>query len=151
VDSIGIPELVVLVLLVALLLPTVFFLRSLQIVLKRCAVESRTLSPGKVWLLLIPVFNLIWQFIVVNSVSDSLRNEFMRRGLSSVEPAPGKGLGMAMCVCILCSIIPILGVFAGIAGFICWILFWVKINEYSRRLLFPDAGAFAPNQPAPLG
>jgi hypothetical protein len=42
-----------------------------------------------------------------------------------------------MCILGAASIIPVLGVFAALAGFVCWILYWVKIAEYSSQLGAP--------------
>jgi hypothetical protein len=41
-----------------LLLAGVFYPLTLQRTLEKCAAGSRTLSPGLVWLMLIPLFNL---------------------------------------------------------------------------------------------
>jgi hypothetical protein len=50
------------------------------------------------------------------------------------DPAPGQSIGMAMCICCVCGIIPLLGIFAGLAYLVLWIMYWVKISEYSRIL-----------------
>jgi hypothetical protein len=92
------------------------------------------MSPGQVFLMFIPLFNIIWHFFIVNHMSNSLHNEFTRRNIAGVEPTPGKTLGLAMCILQVCSIIPIVGIFTGIAGFICWIMYWVKINGYANQL-----------------
>lgn len=52
--------------------------------------ESRSLSPGKVWLQLVPVLGIIWQFVVVIRIADSLRKErIFRLGDSLVSSADG--------------------------------------------------------------
>ncbi len=91
------------------------------------------MQPGLVWLMLIPLFNIIWHFFIVNGMSNSLAREFAECG-ETVEPEPGKSIGMAMCILNACSIVPYLGVLATLAGFVCWIIYWVKIAEYSARL-----------------
>jgi len=113
----------------------IVFLRSLQGVLEHCAPQNRTVSPGQVWLSLIPFFNLVWQFILVSRIAESLQLEFAARQ----APAPpeedyGKTLGIAMCALSLSSIIPLVGIFTGLAGTICWIVYWVRISGYSRAL-----------------
>jgi hypothetical protein len=133
--GLGTPELLVILIVFGLaFVPASFYALSLQRALERCAIESRTLSPGLVWLLLIPVFDLVWSFIVVNAISKSLHNEFVRRNMTHVELEPGKGIGLAMSILAVISIIPLLGILTGIAFVICWILYWVKISEYSRML-----------------
>jgi hypothetical protein len=115
------------------LLPTIFFLVSLQKALGRCQPHNRLMQPGLVWLMLIPVFNLAWQFFVVVNIAGSLEKEFTERGMAT-EPEPGKPVGFAMCILNLCSLIPYLGVLAGIGAFVCWIIYWVKVAEYSQKL-----------------
>jgi hypothetical protein len=133
--------LIVIVLLGMVIVPAIFYLLTLQTALERCSVESRAASPGTVWLMLIPLFNLIWNFILVGQISRSLRNEFNRRGTQGVEADPGKSIGLAMCILAPCGIIPGIGFLSSIAGFICWIIYWVKISGYSRLLLAPAIGS----------
>jgi hypothetical protein len=137
--SIGLPELlVVLVFVGVLLIPAIFYLLTLQRALQRCAEQCRTTSPGSVWLMLIPLFNFVYSFILVGHMASSLRNEFVRRSIPDVDAEPGKSVGIAMCVLNVASIIPIVGVFAGIAGFVCWIIYWVRISNYSNRIAIPS-------------
>lgn len=77
------PAMAEIIIIFITLIAAVVFLLMLQNTLKKCAVDSRTMEPGKVWLWLIPVFGLVWQFIVVMNVGKSLGNEFPRLGISS--------------------------------------------------------------------
>jgi cobalamin synthase len=140
VRSIGFPELIVIFVVFGglFLVPGIFYLITLQRALERCSLRARTISPGQVWLMLIPLFSLVWQFLLVNHIARSLRNEFAARGMPTSEPEPGKGIGMAMCILAVTSIIPVLGIFTGLAGMVCWIVYWVRIAECSRRLGPPD-------------
>jgi ACS family hexuronate transporter-like MFS transporter len=114
----------------------VLFLLALQRALERCAPQNRTLSPGLVWLSMIPLFNIVWQFILINRIASSLRREFDTR--QTAQPGQredyGYGVGLAMCILSLASIIPLAGIVCGLAGFVCWIVYWVKIAGYSRTL-----------------
>jgi hypothetical protein len=117
------------------LIPGIFYTLTLHKALSRCAPENRAMEPGLVWLIYIPVFNLIWNFIVVNRISTSLRSEFQRRGVTGVDT--GRELGLAMSILACLGIIPIVGVLAALAGIVCWILYWAKIAGLSGRLLPP--------------
>lgn len=136
--NIGLSEilLVGLITLGIMLLPAIFYLMTLQKALERCAIENRTTTPGSVWLMLIPLFNIVWQFIIVSKISESLHNEFSKRDIPE-DPQPGKSIGLAYCILSVCSIIPLIGVLAGLAGLVCWIIYWVKISGYSNKLLVP--------------
>lgn len=111
----------------------VFFILTLQKALKRCSLENQAMSPGLVWLLLVPFFSLIWIFFVVLKISESLHIEFQQRGISA-EPYPGKSIGLAFSILAACSIIPVVGMFTGIASLVCWIIYWIKIAGYSNQL-----------------
>jgi hypothetical protein len=125
---------VALVLFCILLIPAILYILTIQKALNKCAETSRTISPGSVWLLLVPLLNLIWHFLVVFGVARSLGNEFARRGIPNPDPLPGQTIGLAMCICACCSIIPILGVLASLASLVLWIMYWIKIADYSRML-----------------
>jgi hypothetical protein len=132
--SIGLPELLV---IFATFASVIFYIVTLQKTLERCSPASRTMSPGKVWLLLIPLFNIVWHFIIVVNITKSVHNEFERRGLPNSEPEPGKTLGLVMCGLAAASIIPLLGVLCFLAYLVCWIMYWIKISGYSRQLQQP--------------
>jgi hypothetical protein len=122
-----------LVILAFFLVIMVFYLLTLQKALSRCAPENRAMAPGLVWLQIIPLFGLVWQFFNVINIAKSLGAEFQKRGLAE-DPQPGKTLGLVMCILGCCSIIPLLGFFCAIGALICWIMYWVKIAGYSGKL-----------------
>ncbi len=55
-----------LIFIAILLVPFVFYCLSLQKALNRCSPECRAMNPGMVWLMFIPLFNLVWHFFVVH-------------------------------------------------------------------------------------
>jgi hypothetical protein len=122
-----------------ILIPAIFYLLTLQNTLGKCAPATRTMEPGMVWLQLIPFFHLIWSFFVVMALGESLGNEFRRRGVPNTDRQPGQSIGMAMCVCGCCAMIPLINFLAGPAAFVLWIIYWVKIAEFSRLLDLPAA------------
>lgn len=125
---------VVLAIVLLLVLPTIFYLITLQKALSRCRPENRLMQPGLVWLNLIPVFNLIWQFFTVIYVAQSLEKECTARTISC-EPEPGKSVGLAMCIMNITGAIPYVGILTGIGSLVCWIMHWIKVAEYSGKLL----------------
>ncbi len=102
------------------------------------------MEPGKVWLTLIPLFGLVWQFIVVLNIAKSLKAEFDRLGIPNTEPAPGQTIGLATCVLNCCIFIPLLGGLIGIAGLIVWIIYWAKIANYSKLLSAHLSNSYLP-------
>jgi len=130
-------------LLVLMLIPTIFYLLTLQKALARCSAECRTLSPGLVWLQLVPLLNIVWVFILVINIAKSLGNEFRRRGIVE-SPNPGQSVGMAMAICSVVSIVPFIGSLASIAALVCWIVYWVQIAKFSALIAEPMPVAQVP-------
>lgn len=135
----------VFLLFLLMLMPAIFYLISMQKALSRCEPKNRLMQPGLVWLNLIPFFNLIWQFFTVLYVSGSIDREFRDRGIDA-EPEPGKPVGLAMCILYVCGVIPYLVMLTGIASLVCWIIYWVKIAECSRRLA-DNPPVYTPGEP----
>jgi len=129
------------------LVALIFFLIAQQNTLKAIQPQNRRMSPGEVWLQLIPLFNLVWQFIVVARISDSIRNEINDRTMNSflgiADPVfandmtrrPTYDMGLTFCILSLCGCIPVLGSFASIAGIVCWIIYWTQIVAYKNKFL----------------
>jgi hypothetical protein len=129
---------IALVVFVIALLPAIFYILTIQKALNRCAPENRAMAPGLVWLLLVPLLNLVWHFFVVINVAKSLGAEFQTRGMAE-EPEPGKKLGLTICILACCGIIPLLGVLCSLGALVCWSLYWVKIASFSAKLAEPAA------------
>jgi MFS family permease len=130
--------------LVVSIVASVFFLLSLQRALQLCAPANRSMEPGEVWLCLIPLLNFVWIFLTITGVSGSLRQEFESR--NSPQDDYGRGIGLAYCILMVTSIIPLIGVLTGLAGMVCWIIYWARISGYSRTL--ERGGAPEPAQEA---
>lgn len=129
--------------LAVILVAAIFYILTLSRALQKCSPASRTMEPNMVWLLLIPLFNIVWSFLVVIALGKSLGNEFRLRNLPSPGPDPGRGIGLAMCVCGACGIIPLIGLIPSFIGFVLWIVYWIKISEFSRMLDNPPLPTFA--------
>jgi len=130
-----------------LLVPLVFYILTLRRALHLCAPESRAMSPDSTWLLLIPLFNVVWHFYVVTSVGRTLHNEFEKRGIRETA-RPGQALGLLTSVLWLLTWVPFLRILALLAGLVCWVLYWIKIGDYSAKLAQP-APSSPPPAPAP--
>lgn len=119
----------------AVLVPIVFYLLSMQRALTLAGPENRTLEPGMVWLMLIPLFGMVWQFFVVLHVSRSVKNWAAAHG-REVQDA-GWNIGLTACILFCCGIIPFLGTLTSLAGLICWIVFWVKVADFNKMMSAP--------------
>jgi hypothetical protein len=128
------PFILIVIALAIFLIPVILYLLTLQNTLKKVKKKNRTIEPGQVWLNLIPLFNIVWQFIMINRIADSLKAEFSERNISIKEDRPGAQIGVAYCILNLCGFIPVLGGLASLAGLVCWIVYWVKISNYKNQL-----------------
>ena len=131
----------------------ILFLLTLQRTLAKCSPQNRTMEPGMVWLNLIPCFNIVWQFVTVNRVADSLKNEFESRGERRDETY-GRTLGIIGLVLNIISgfigrageaverggnesasmMLSVVGLLVAIPALILFIVYWVKIVGYGREL-----------------
>ena len=142
--------------LIVWLVVYVFYLLSLQKALSRVSPRNRTMEPGQVWLMFVPCLNIVWGFFIAIRVPDSLRNEFADRRRDDGSDY-GKTIGLAYCILNLVGgvignavqQVPDLQIIGfGISVFVAaitlalWIIFWVKIANYSKMLEQDDDGRY---------
>ena len=144
---------------VVILAIAILFLLTQQNTLKAIQPENRLMPPGEVWLQLIPLFNIVWQFIVVKRIAGSIANElssenrfsFDQQGQDSpvylAGEKPTYNVGLAMCILGLCGIIPVLGTFASFGALICWIVYWVQLSGYKKKILSKNYMVSPPTAP----
>ncbi|HRO45977.1 hypothetical protein [Agriterribacter sp.] len=135
-------EWIMILMLLAIVVPFIFYLITLQNTLAAIAIESRMMAPGQVWLLLVPLFNIVWQFILINRMADSIKNECLRLNIPVAEERPTFVLGLTMTLLYLGSLVlnqssmsDLLGSVAALAALVCWIIYWVKINRYKNLII----------------
>ncbi|WP_431216648.1 hypothetical protein ACQ86N_19910 [Puia sp. P3] len=142
-------------LLLLFLVPAILFLLTQQNTLKLIQPLNRTMRPGQIWLQLIPVFNLYYQFVVVAGISDSLQREFnsyfndsdsILPDATVTEATGGKrptySAGLAYCWLFVGSTVlnwfgtsvSIVAGLAALAAMVCWIVYWVQLAGYKKKL-----------------
>ncbi|MBN2433055.1 MAG: hypothetical protein JXQ27_16405 [Acidobacteria bacterium] len=104
-----------------------------QSVYKRIPPEHREMEPGMVWLLLIPCFNVVWNFFVFPKLSRSLKSYFFSIGRTDVGDC-GEGLGLAYAILSAVSIIPYLNCLTFPAAIIILIIFLVKATGLKNQI-----------------
>lgn len=116
------------------IVPLIFYLLTVQNTFKQISAENRKMEPAEVWLGIIPFFGYIWSFVIVTRLADSLKPEFAKKGIEDAEDRPGYAIGIAYCVLFAATLLPFFGIIAGFAGFVCWIVYWVKVDSYRKKL-----------------
>lgn len=95
------------VLAFAALVITILFYLTLYTTLNIIKTENRKLHPLTVWLLFIPGFNLVWNFVVVSSVTVSIKNELQSRNYDVIK-RPAFVSGIVYASLTVLGIIPLL-------------------------------------------
>ena len=127
----GIIAFAIIIGLIVLILMIWLVYGTLYKVLKRVPPAHRLMTPGHVFLSLIPLFGMVWIFFVVSRTSNSLLSYFRAAGRTDVGDC-GRSVGLAWPILSVCGIIPILGALASIGALVCMIIFVVKVNEIGR-------------------
>lgn len=130
----GAELMIIFIVLLIALVPVILYLINLQKTMEQVSPELRKMSPGQVWLMLIPVFGVIWNFIMVGNIADSLAAEYRKRNLPTSDPRPTYQTGLVMAICQACGWVPVLGGIASLVGLIFWIIYWVKTAEHKNFL-----------------
>ena len=129
-------QLVVAVLAIRLLI-WVFYANTVRKTLLLIAPENRLIKPAMAWLLVVPIVNIYWNFIVAGRLADSLTNEFYDRRIAE-EENPGASMGRLYAWMFLLSNIPFppfILVTVALLSFVYFIAYWVKINNFRNLLV----------------
>ncbi len=122
----------------------------LHVLYKTVPAEYRQLAPGLVWLLVIPLFNLIWNFWVFPRLSRSYQIWFEAKG-DTTKGTCNSGLAWAYSIVAACTIlvfIPCLGVLIGVASLVLLIIYLVQMFGLKSQALAVAPVAAAPEAPA---
>ena len=96
---------------------------------QRIPPQHRQMEPWQVWLLLIPLFNIVWNFFVYPRLAKSYQSYFAEQGRTDVGDC-GEQLGLwyaiSAAVGTVAGWIPCVGGIIGIACLVLWIVFIVK-------------------------
>jgi hypothetical protein len=147
---------------IAAIAAAIFYPLSLHKAMNRCAPRNRTMHPALVWLAIVPIVHIPWWFYMPIQIGKSLKNEFSDRDLDDGGNY-GKRIGVATATAYVASIVlfwtasglrlippgepgwlgfvwPVaftlfwLSILLFLASIVLWIVYWVKIAGYSRRL-----------------
>lgn len=121
-----------LVLIAMLCIPAILFCLSIQNTLKAIKPDNRKLPVYAGWLLLIPLFSTVWQFVVAVRLAKSIESELNDHGITKEMPTyyPGIVLGIVQ----VCAYIPDLNSYTKYIWLICFIVYWAVIGVYKSKL-----------------
>jgi len=137
IGGLGTPELIVILVVLGFgLVVPIFYLLTISRTLAAVSEQHRRMSPGLVWLNLIPAFSLGWHFYTVVKVRDSVVAELRAKGIADGSNG-GFTLGMATSLLYVACVIPGIDLWAVLPALICWIIYWLKISRYRSMLSAP--------------
>ncbi|GAA4144039.1 hypothetical protein GCM10022216_26490 [Sphingobacterium kyonggiense] len=113
------------------------FANTIRLTLNLIKEENRFLLPYQAWFLVVPLFNIYWNFEVARRLSFSLNNEFYDRKIE-VEENPGYRAGMIYSFAFLAYYIPFPDFFKILTFIVCvvyFISYWYKINSYRELII----------------
>ena len=121
--------------IIIFILIAVFYLLNLQNLLKTIKDENRDVEPGNVWLMFIPLFNIVYPFILYPKISSSVKKEFESRGISNNDDG-AKNLGLAFAITGAAAILPIpfLSTIIALGNLVLFIIWWVKTAGFKNKL-----------------
>lgn len=100
---------------------------------QRIPEKHRTMSPGQVWLALIPCFGLIWNFWVFPGLSKSYKSYFDSVGDTSVGDCYAQ-VALWLCISVLGCYVPAVQSLAALASIVLLIIFLVKAVELKNKI-----------------
>jgi hypothetical protein len=123
-----------------LLLALVLFLRTLGTTL-RLTRAHHGVAGGLAWLLLVPTFNLFWQFFLLQQVTKGIRGRTRELGLDAGGAAWGSGLLTCLLSCASAigfafdPEVPDAVVWAIFAALLAsWLAYWWRLAGFRREL-----------------
>jgi len=121
---------------VIFLLIKALYANTFRTTLKLIAIENRFMKPGEAWLILIPIFNIYWNFELAKRMSNSLTNEFYDRKIAE-EEAPGRSSGMTVAMLYVVTFLPMpvyLLMSLNLVYLFYFFVYWIKMNRFKELL-----------------
>jgi len=131
-----------LALIVGVTLLVIFYYKTFIDAMAHVRPSNRETGVGNILFMWIPLFNLVYGFIVYPKIVESIRKEYQSLGIME-EGDFGRGLAITMCALQFGFIIPFINFLTPIAMLVIWIIFWVKINGYKETLMTRNSNGFA--------
>jgi hypothetical protein len=133
----------------AMIAVVIFILYLLYSLLKAVPPEYRLMEPVMVWLLLIPCFNIVWNFFVYPNIAKSYQRYFNAYGRTDVGDC-GAAIGLWYSVCAVLVSIPCLnyitGIFCGPAMLVLMIVYLVRLWGLKKEIPSLGFSSFSAGQ-----
>lgn len=129
---------------------------TFQTLWKCISEDLRTMSPEQSWLIIIPLFGVIWMFYLIFRLGEALKEEFSRKNIVEFESAPGLGIGWAFSFAILTAQLvsfidePVMAFILYLAATTLLIIFWIRLAGFINKLNYNPKTGFEQQQSQPF-
>lgn len=125
----GVIPLIFIIIILAIL-----FIRSIFKLYQTAVPEHRTIEPIMTWLLMIPIFNFVWLFVVLRSVQQLLYKELKERNIE-FKGERLYNIGVVLGVSNVFVLFPYIRYLTIPLSFILFFIYWHSIKRYHQLLL----------------
>jgi hypothetical protein len=116
------------------LIASILYINSIQKTLASIDPDFRSQSPAMAWLLLVPVFNAIWFFFLINAIRDGFE-KMEANGKLKNQADTGHNIGLAVGICLAASFVPRLMFLAFLPLFVFSVLHWNKLQRARQSVI----------------
>lgn len=116
-----------------------FYIHAIKKTLAAIDPSCRIQKPAMAWLLLIPIFNVIWFFFLLQAIRKGVDGMYEKK-LVPNRIDSGYHYGTAMGSCWVASFIPGIFFIAVLPMFVFSILHWTKLNNVRSQIMTNIAG-----------
>lgn len=131
-----------LIILAGVLLLVIFYYKTFIDAMTYVRPQNRVTGTANILFMWIPLFNLVYGFIVYPKICESIKNEYRSLGMAE-DGDFGRSLAITMCALSFGAFIPFINFLTPIAILVVWIIFWVKINGYKEVLMEKNKNGFS--------
>jgi hypothetical protein len=111
----------------------IWILLFLQSCYRAVPAEHRRMQPELVWLMLVPLFFIVWQYFVFLRLSRSFSAAYAAQGRLDVDSS--EKLALAYCICFTLWLVPFVNCVAAPAALVLLILVLLRFKTLKRGLL----------------
>jgi len=132
----------IIVLVIVLAIGTLYIF-TLYKCLKLINPKNRALPPWSAWLLCIPIFSFLWNYILIFKMAKSWHSENRQRTIKIQKIETGRDVGFVYTsVSLLCTLISQQKVFLALFAGMFWVGHWIIVGQQIKQLR-GAAGAIA--------
>ena len=122
------------ILVIIPLIAFILYINAIRKTLQAIDDDMRTQSPAMAWLLLIPVFNVVWFFFLIKAIQTGFER-MQQAGRLKKEVDTGYNIGLATGVCWAASYMPRIMFLAFIPLFVLSVLHWHQLQRARQAVI----------------